>query len=128
MWRLLYLQKLLKLVKQRGEEEYWTSYANFNEFSASLFNFDHKDIEVKNEQEATEIVNQLNKTFTIESVEKKKKNKKSKPVYTTSTLQQDASNKLNMSAKKTMSVAQKLYEGIALEDETVGLITYMRTD
>ena len=73
-----------------NEEEYWTIDANFNEFSASLFNFDHKDIEVKNEQEATEIVNQLNKTFTIESDEKKKKNKKSKQDDTPSTLQQEA--------------------------------------
>ena len=58
----------------------------------------------------------------------KNKQKQSKPPYTTSTMQQDASSKLNFNAKKTMQIAQKLYEGIELEDETVGLITYMRTD
>ena len=109
-------------------EEYWTITGIFNDFKAELFNYNHKDIEVKNEDEANKILEKLNKSFTIESVEKKEKNKKSKPVYTTSTMQQDASNKLGMNAKKTMSVAQKLYEGIDLDSETVGLITYMRTD
>lgn len=64
----------------------------------------------------------------VESVSKKEKEKKSKFPYTTSTMQQDASNKLNFTSKKTMMLAQKLYEGITLENETVGLITYMRTD
>ena len=109
-------------------EEYWTITGIFNDFKAELFNYNHKDIEVKNEDEANKILEKLNKSFTIECVEKKEKNKKSKPVYTTSTMQQDASNKLGMNAKKTMSVAQKLYEGIDLDSETVGLITYMRTD
>ena len=109
-------------------EEYWTITGIFNDFKAELFNYNHKDIEVKNEDEANKILEKLNKSFTIESVEKKEKNKKSKPVYTTSTMQQDASNKFGMNAKKTMSVAQKLYEGIDLDSETVGLITYMRTD
>lgn len=110
------------------EEEYWTITANFNDFDAELFNYSHKPIEVTNEVMANEIVSKLSNAFSIESVDKKSKNKKSRPAFITSTLQQDASNKLNMSAKKTMSVAQKLYEGIDLADETVGLITYMRTD
>ena len=125
----------LKLVVDREreieafqKEEYWTITGKFNDFDAELFNYDHKDIEVKDEVTATKILDSLNKSFTIESVEKKSKNKKSKLVYTTSTMQQDASNKLGMSAKRTMSIAQKLYEGIDLPDETVGLITYMRTD
>ena len=125
----------LKLVVDREreieafeKEEYWTITGKFNDFEAELFNYDHKDIEVKDEVTATKIVDSLNKSFVIESVEKKSKSKKSKLVYTTSTMQQDASNKLGMSAKRTMSVAQKLYEGIELPDETVGLITYMRTD
>ena len=109
-------------------EEYWTITASFNDFDAELFNYNHKDIEVKNEIEANEILDRLSNAFKIESVDKKTKNKKSKPPYITSTLQQDASNKLNMSAKKTMTIAQKLYEGIELANETVGLITYMRTD
>jgi len=110
------------------KEEYWTIEAVFPEFNASLFNYNHKDIEIKNEIEANEILNNLSNSFKIESVDKKNKQKQSKPPYTTSTMQQDASSKLNFNAKKTMQIAQKLYEGIELEDETVGLITYMRTD
>ncbi len=109
-------------------EEYWTVTANFQDFDAELFNHNHKDITIKNEIEANEILGVLSNAFKIEEVEKKLKNKKSKVPYITSTLQQDASNKLNMGAKKTMSIAQKLYEGIDLANETVGLISYMRTD
>jgi len=115
-------------IKAFIEEEYWEITAHFKDFDAALFNFNHKDIKVNSEQEALEILSKLSKAFTIESVDKKLKNKKSKAPFITSTMQQDASNKLNMSAKKTMSVAQKLYEGIDLKNETVGLITYMRTD
>ena len=125
----------LKLIVDRereiqafNPEEYWTIEAIFPEFSADLFQYNHKKIEIKNEIEANEILDKLSNTFEIESVEKKQKNKQSKPPYTTSTMQQDASNKLNFNARKTMQIAQKLYEGIELEDETVGLITYMRTD
>ena len=110
------------------KEEYWTITAQFPSFEADLFAYDHKDIEVKNEQEADHILEILKPTFQIESIEKKKKNKKSKPPFITSTLQQDASNKLGFTAKKTMSIAQKLYEGTDLGSETVGLISYMRTD
>ena len=125
----------LKLIVDRereiqvfNPEEYWTIEAIFPEFSADLFEYNHKKIELKSEIEANEILDKLSNTFEIESVEKKQKNKQSKPPYTTSTMQQDASNKLNFNARKTMQIAQKLYEGIELEDETVGLITYMRTD
>ncbi len=110
------------------EEEYYTITAKFNGFEADLFNYNHKDIEIKNEVCANEILDKLSNAFKIESVDKKSKNKQSKSPYITSTLQQDASNKLAMTSKKTMSIAQKLYEGIELADETVGLITYMRTD
>jgi len=125
----------LKLIVDRereissfNPEEYWTIEAIFPEFSASLFQYNHKKIEIKNEIEVNEILDRLSNAFEIESVEKKQKNKQSKPPYTTSTMQQDASNKLNFNARKTMQIAQKLYEGIELENETVGLITYMRTD
>ena len=125
----------LKLIVDKEREiaafnisEYWTITANFNDFKAELFNYNHKDIEVSDEVAANEILSKLSNAFKIESVNKTTKAKKSKAPFTTSTLQQDASNKLNMNAKKTMSVAQKLYEGIDLSDETVGLITYMRTD
>lgn len=117
-----------KEIEAFNSEEYWTITANFNDFDAELYNYNHKDIEIKTEVEAEEILSKLENTFKIESVDKKSKNKKSKYPYTTSTMQQDASNKLNMNAKKTMSVAQKLYEGIELENETTGLISYMRTD
>lgn len=125
----------LKLVVDREreiesfkEEEYWTITAKFNDFEAELFNYNHKDIKINDEIEANEILDKLSNAFKIESVEKKTKKKKSKLPFITSILQQDASNKLGMNAKKTMTIAQKLYEGIELADETVGLITYMRTD
>ena len=109
-------------------EEYWTIEAEFNDFSADLFAYNHKKLEIKTEKEANDILDKLTKAFEIESVEKKKKNRQSKPPFTTSTMQQTASSKLRFSSRKTMSVAQKLYEGIDLANETVGLITYMRTD
>ena len=110
------------------KEEYWTITSVFDEFEADLFKYNNDDIEIKTESEADEILNKLNKEFIVESIESKKKSKKAKVPFITSTLQQEASTKLGFTAKKTMSIAQKLYEGIDLEDETVGLITYMRTD
>ena len=125
----------LKLVVDREreienfvKEEYWTITGIFDELTSELFNYNHKDIEIKNEEEADKILKELSDRFTVESIESKKKNKKAKPPFITSTLQQEASTKLGFTAKKTMSIAQKLYEGIDLENETVGLITYMRTD
>ena len=125
----------LKLIVDRereinafNPEEYWTIEAIFPEFSAKLFNYNHKDIEIKTEVEANDVLSKLSNAFEIESVEKKNKERQSKPPFTTSTLQQDASTKLGFNAKKTMQLAQKLYEGIELENETVGLISYMRTD
>jgi len=125
----------LKLIVDREEEinafipeEYYTITAIFNDFESKLFQYDHKDFEIKTEKEKNNVLDKLSKTFEIESIDKKDKNKKAKPPYTTSTLQQDASNKYNFPGKKTMSIAQKLYEGIELENETTGLITYMRTD
>ena len=110
------------------EEEYWTIDALFKEFKASLENYKNKKIEIKTEEEADKILSVLDKNFEVDKVEKKGKSKNSKPAFTTSTLQQAASTLLNMNATKTMMIAQKLYEGIELENETVGLISYMRTD
>ena len=125
----------LKLIVDRereieafNPEEYWTISAIFNDFSADLFQYKHKKIEVKIEKEANDILDKLSKAFEIEDVQKKLRNKSSRPPFETSTLQQAASNKLRFSSRKTMQVAQKLYEGIDLDDETSGLITYMRTD
>ncbi len=112
------------------KEEYWTIDAKFidPEFEADLFKYQEKDIEIKNEEEADLILKQLGEQFVVESITKKKQSKNSKYPFITSTLQQEASTKLGFSAKKTMSIAQKLYEGVDLLNETVGLITYMRTD
>ncbi len=125
----------LKLIVDRereieafNSEEYWTVTSVFSEFEASLFKYKNEDIKLVNEEETDKVIESLGKDFIVDSVEQKEKNKKAKPPFITSTLQQDASNKLNFPAKKTMSIAQKLYEGIDIGAETVGLITYMRTD
>ena len=115
-------------IKAFVPEEYWTITANFENFEAELFEYKNKKIEIPNEQEANRILTELTDTYHLENQEEKLKNKKSKPPFITSTLQQEASTKLGFPAKKTMSLAQKLYEGIDLGSETVGLITYMRTD
>lgn len=125
----------LKLIVDKEKEindfiskDYYEIDAHFNDFDAKLDTYNHKEIVLETESEAKEILNNLSKAFKIEEVTKKEKNKKSKFPYITSTLQQDASSKLGFTSKKTMSIAQKLYEGIKLGDETVGLISYMRTD
>ena len=110
------------------EEEYYTIKAIFSEFEAGLEKYKGKDIEIKSSVEADEILEKLGKVFEIVKIESKEKNKKSKMPFKTSTLQQVAVNKLNFASSKTMRIAQKLYEGIDLGSETVGLITYMRTD
>lgn len=109
-------------------EEYWEIDAKFKDFEASLEKYKDKKIKVKNEVEANEIVSKLSKAFTIEKIEESDKKKSSKYPFTTSTLTQMASNKLGFTASKTMRIAQKLYEGVDIGEETVGLITYMRTD
>ena len=115
-------------IESFNPEEYWTITANFDEFSANLFKYKDEEIKLTNEEETNKVLNSLSDTFNINNIEQKEKKKSSKNVFTTSTMQQAAVNKLNFSASKTMRVAQKLYEGIDLKDETVGLITYMRTD
>ncbi len=109
-------------------EEYWTINATFKDFEAELFKYQNKEIKINTELEADNILDKISKAFNIESVESKEKAKSTVMPFITSTLQQDASNKLNFGAKKTMMIAQKLYEGIDIGKETVGLITYMRTD
>ena len=125
----------LKLIVDREREieafitdEYWEIEAKFTDFEAKLEKYKTEKVEIKNEGEATAILNQLSPTFDIENVEQKRKKKQPRMPFITSTLQQEAASKLNFGAKRTMSVAQKLYEGKDLANETVGLITYMRTD
>lgn len=125
----------LKLIVDREREilafipkEYWTIEADFKDFKANLETYKEKAIEIPNEKEADKILDSLTNTFTIKSVEEKEKKRSAKEVFKTSTLQQACSNKLGFAASKTMKIAQKLYEGIELEDGFHGLITYMRTD
>lgn len=125
----------LKLIVDREREilafipeEYWTIEADFDTFKASLEKYKDKKIEIHNESEADAILEKLSKTFKIASIEEKEKLKKPKDPFRTSTLQQMAANRLNFSSSKTMQIAQKLYEGMNIGSETVGLITYMRTD
>ena len=125
----------LKLIVDREREiqafipeEYWTITAHFKDFDSVLFKYKKDDIELKSEKEANDVLSKISENYVVESYDQKKKNKKSPLPFTTSTLQQVASNKLGFSAKRTMSTAQKLYEGIDIGTETVGLITYMRTD
>jgi len=109
-------------------EEYWEITAIFNDLEAKLEKFKDAKIIINNEAESNEILSKLSKAFTIEKVESKEKKKASRVPFTTSSLQQMGAGKLNYGARKTMIIAQKLYEGIELESETEGLITYMRTD
>ncbi len=125
----------LKLIVDREREiqafipeEYYEIDAYFDEFDAKLDSYNNEKIEIKTESAAQDILSKLAKDFKIENIDKKEKSKKAKFPFITSTLQQEASSKLNLTSKKTMMIAQKLYEGISLKDETVGLITYMRTD
>jgi len=125
----------LKLIVDREREieafipeEYWEITTHFDDFDASLFEYLDKKVEIHNKEEADLILNSLSNEYKVKDIVKKDKKKQSKYPFTTSTMQQEASKKLGFPAKKTMSIAQKLYEGIDLETETVGLITYMRTD
>ncbi len=116
-------------------EEYWNMAAllkgaNPPPFEAKLHRIDNKRARVENEAQATALKQALDRAdFIVAELEKKETKRQPLPPFTTSKLQQEASRKLRFSAKKTMNVAQKLYEGIELGSEgPVGLITYMRTD
>ena len=125
----------LKLIVDREREieafipeEYWKIIAIFPDYEAELFKYKTEDIELHSEDDANKVLDAIGEDYTVESIEKKEKARKSKFPFITSTLQQEASTKLGFPARKTMQIAQKLYEGIDLGSETVGLITYMRTD
>ena len=113
-------------------EEYWRVKASFEKddiaFEAELAKYQNKKIELKNAEDTQRVFESLDKQFIVSDVKKTQKKRSSKPPFITSTLQQEASSKLNFKAKRTMMIAQKLYEGIDIGEETVGLITYMRTD
>ncbi|MCP5367942.1 MAG: type I DNA topoisomerase [Hyphomicrobiales bacterium] len=118
-------------------EEYWSVKATFataagDTFDANLthLNGDKLDkMSLRDEASARAAVRAIEAAdFAVASIERKKARRNPAPPFTTSTLQQEASRKLNFSAKRTMQVAQRLYEGVNIGGETVGLITYMRTD
>lgn len=131
-----------KIIKDREEEimkfvpeEYWSLLLKVEtskkEAFQVKFHSDHQgNKEIKSQEEANNIISQIkNKELTVMDVKKSTKKRNPNHPFTTSTLQQEASNRLGYSTKKTMSVAQQLYEGIDLEKGgTVGLITYIRTD
>lgn len=150
LWKLVYrglsagrVQSVAtRLICEREEEiqafkpvEYWTIEGLFEtakkeKFTAKLSLIDQKEAVIHNQEESDNIISDLlHKPANIISVTKTKKQRKAKPPYTTSTLQQDAVNRLGYGAKKVMMIAQMLYEGIEIPGHGhVGIITYMRTD
>jgi len=123
-----------KEIKKFIPQEYWEIEGEFkkdaDKFLAKLEKIEDKKIEINNKEDAERITGILkNKKFVVSGVEEKEKKRYPNPPFITSTLQQDAFNKLKFNASKTMIIAQQLYEGLDIgQDETVGLITYMRTD
>lgn len=115
-------------------EEYWTIDGNFKKgkqkFQANFYGVDGKKKKLSNAEEVKEVMSRLKgKQFTVTDVTKKERYRNPAAPFTTSSLQQEAARKLNFRTRKTMMLAQQLYEGIALGKQgTVGLITYMRTD
>ena len=120
-------------IKAFKPEEFWTIDSIFQKnIDASIFNYNGLKIEkltIKNEADATEITTAAkSESFKVSSIDKTKRKTKTPPPFMTSTLQQAASTQLGFSPKKTMVVAQKLYEGVKTDNGTMGVITYMRTD
>lgn len=119
-------------IRKFVSEEYWTLAANIQKdrarFIATLAKVDGKKAKLANEEETNAIIQRCNQAYCVTSIERKVRKKEAKMPFITSTLQQEASTKLGFGAKKTMQIAQKLYEGIALGNHTEGLISYMRSD
>jgi len=122
-------------IKKFVPEEYWTIEADFlkdkEKFEGSFYGVDGKKQDLKNEEDVKTIQQRMTgKDFSVEKVNKRERKRNPSLPFTTSSLQQEAARKLNFRAKKTMMIAQQLYEGIDLggKQGTTGLITYMRTD
>ena len=117
-------------------EEYWNIYADLKDekskkqFEARFYGRNGKKQEIHSKEEIDQILKTIEKAkYTVSEVKKGEKKRNPAPPFTTSTMQQEASRKLGFTLKKTMSVAQGLYEGVKIAEKgTVGLITYMRTD
>ncbi len=109
-------------------EEYWTITGKYNDLELEFDKFNGKKKELSNESDVDEVLSQLGEQYIVSEITSKDKKKKSHKPYITSTLQQDASSKLGIAPSRTMQIAQKLYEGVTVNGEHFGLITYMRTD
>lgn len=130
----------LKLICEKEEqvlafvsEEYWSIEGDFLKgkdlIEGKLQTISGKKAEIKNQEEALKISSEIKKEeFSVEKVTKSEKKTQPRAPFTTSTLQQEAAQKINFTTKKTMMVAQQLYEGVRLKKDTLGLITYIRTD
>ncbi len=124
-----------KEIKDFQPEEYWYLYAMLSastgeSFKATFYGNEQKKLELHSEEDVEAICRTVEgKPFTIRTVKHGQKQRSPSPPFITSTLQQEASRRLGMTPRRTMSIAQQLYEGVDIEGEgTVGLITYMRTD
>lgn len=123
-------------IENFSPEEYWTLIAKLHQqksktaFDAKFHGTQEEKIELKNEQQVNSILKEIDgKKYIVQKVKKSDKRKAPAPPFTTSTLQQEASRKLGFATKKTMIVAQQLYEGIEIKGVgAVGLVTYIRTD
>ncbi|SDO84809.1 type I DNA topoisomerase [Halobacillus sp. SY10] len=122
-------------IKKFQPEEYWTIEADFlkdkEAFEGSFYGVDGKKKDLKNQDDVDQIQKRMKgKDFSVDKVNKRERKRNPSLPFTTSSLQQEAARKLNFRAKKTMMIAQQLYEGIDLggKQGTTGLITYMRTD
>ena len=114
-------------------EEYWSLDADFTKgkssFTAQLVKYNGEAPELKSEAAVNEIIEKIkNSPCTVSSIKKTEKTVRPKPPFTTSKLQQAAANRLGFTSRKTMQIAQQLYEGVQIGENHVGLITYMRTD
>ena len=120
-------------IKAFVPEEFWTITAEFKkdkEFSARLSEYKGEKLVIGNKEQNDSILRELEKgTYNVKTLEEKDRSRKAAAPFTTSSMQQDAANKLNFSTKKTMLVAQQLYEGVEIKGKgTVGLVSYIRTD
>ena len=120
-------------IKAFKPEEYWTIDGAFKKgakkFQASFYGLDGKKLKLNNNDDVQAVLSRITSDdFNVDKVEKKERRRNAPLPYTTSSLQQDAANKINFRTRKTMMVAQQLYEGINLGSGAQGLITYMRTD
>jgi len=109
-------------------EEYWEVFIEGSNWEAKLDKYKNKKLKIENQSQVENIINDLSNDYIISDIKKTDKPKKSPLPFITSTLQQVASSKYGYGARRTMMIAQKLYEGIEVNGDVVGLITYMRTD